>query len=106
VEIIDRASRHFADGELSGIFVESFLKLRLGTYRFSDLFLSFQQLLLQRLYTGVDRGTKRHFRNIREVRHLVVCTREAGTNRWRKILRVNCSNGEEGLNRSSWGPYS
>jgi hypothetical protein len=40
------------------------------------------------------------------VRHLVVCTREAGTNRWRKILRVNCSNGEEGLNRSSWGPYS
>jgi hypothetical protein len=106
VKVVDRTGRHFSNGELAKILVDSILKLRLGANRPCHFEVCTQQLLLQQIHTGVDSGTKFLFSNIGKALDLVVGTCEASSNRGRKNLRVTWSNEEERHKQSSGSPYS
>ena len=106
VEVVNRARRHFANEELSRIFVKRLLKLSLGRYRHVHFTVHLQQLLFERLHTCINSGTKRLFRNTSKTRQLVISSGDAGTNGWGEILHIRWSNGEHRHKVSGGGHYS
>lgn len=106
VEVVDRARRHLANGELSGIFFKRFLKLSLGQYRSIHFAVHLYQLLFERLRAGINSSTKRLFGNTSETRQLVVGIGDACTNGRSKILHIIWSNSEQCRYSSGCGSHS